>query len=96
MTKKELMVFKELEPKHYFRNYFVRFPLLNEDVGLLELINRINQISYVLDSLEISFVKPHQEKLRVIKKLFGKEIYQSKISLDKENVSATIKARKRR
>lgn len=56
--------------------YEVRFPQLSEHATILDLIQRINQLSYIFDDMRIIFNSPHNEKLRELKKLFGKDIFK--------------------
>lgn len=57
-------------------SYEVRFPQLSEHATILDLIQRVNQFSYVFDDLKVTFNSPHNEKLRELKKLFGKDIFK--------------------
>jgi hypothetical protein len=57
-------------------SYEVRFPQLSEHATILDLIQRVNQLSYVFNELKITFNSPHSEKVRELKKLFGKDIFK--------------------
>jgi hypothetical protein len=57
--------------------YELRFPQLTEHATILDLIQRVNQLSYVFDDMRVRFNSPHDEKLRELKKLFGKDIFKT-------------------
>ena len=57
--------------------YELRFPQLTEHATILDLIQRVNQLSYVFDDMRVRFNSPHDKKLRELKKLFGKDIFKT-------------------
>ena len=70
--------------------YELRFLQLTEDATILDLIQRVNQLSYVFDDMRVRFNSPDDKKLKELKKLFGKDIFKinniDKIKVDKIKV----------
>jgi hypothetical protein len=56
--------------------YELRFLQLTEHATILDLIQRVNQLSYVFDDMRVRFNSPHDKKLKELKKLFGKDIFK--------------------
>ena len=59
-------------------SYEVKFPQLSEQATMLDLIQRVNQLSYVFNDLKVSFNSVGDYKFQELKKLFDKNIFKKK------------------